>query len=114
LLDREYAARQLFRERRLKWERDRERAKQLQQHEQRRLAITGGRPPPPRKIAPPRKIGPPRSKLAPGYRYVTMESLAKQEAKETQSKLVLATLAKIDARRRERALRGADVGGIAP
>jgi hypothetical protein len=114
-LDREYAARQLFRERRLKWERDRERAKQLQQHEQRRLAITGGRPPPPRKIAPPRKIGPPRSKLAPGYRYVTMESLAERVAKEAQAREAQQRVfAKIYARRRERALRAADVGGVAP
>jgi hypothetical protein len=112
-LDREHEAKQTFRERRRKWERDRERSKQQQQHE---LAITaaGGRLPPPQKIVPPRKIGPPRSKLAPGYRYVTMESLAKIEAKEAQARKAQQLFAKLYARRRERALRGADVGGVAP
>ena len=106
-LDHEYAARSMFRERRGSWEWHRERVKRQQQHE---LAITGGRRRPPVKIKPPPKIGPPRSKLAPGYRYVTVESLAAYEAQEARWKL----RERMDARRRERAQRGSGVAaGVA-
>ena len=101
----------MFRERRRSWEWHRERVKQQQQHE---LAITGGRLPPPVKVAPSRKIGPPSSKLAPGYRYVTVESLAKYEAQEAVRERVREVTARLDARRRERVLRGADVAAVAP
>jgi hypothetical protein len=82
-----------------------------QQHE---LAITGGRPSPRVKIKPPRRIGPPRSKLAPGYPYITVERLAAYDARLAQSERALAVIAALDARRRVRAQRGADVAAVAP
>jgi hypothetical protein len=110
-LDREYGGRQRFRERRRKWERDRERSKQQRQYE---LAVTGGRPPPPVKIKPPRRIGPPRSKLVPGCRYLTVESLAAYDARRAQSDRASAVIAAQDARRRERAQRGWRLSRLAP
>jgi hypothetical protein len=110
-LDREYAAKRRFRGRRHKWERDRERAKWQKQRE---LEITGGRAPRPVKIKPPRRIKPPRSKLAPDYRYLTVENLARLDAQEAQRQRIAALNERIYARRRERALRGTDLAAVVP
>jgi hypothetical protein len=107
-LDHEYAERKMFQERRRKWERDRERAEQQRQHDQRRLAITGGRAPARVEITPLRKSGPPRGKLAPGYRYVTEGRLAEIEARVAALELRKRLLAALNARRRELVLRGSD------